>query len=60
MWHAVHIGKLLFIGPALGILGAICFVALAVGVAANAALLAVFTASFHLFNPLFFGGASRC
>ena len=51
MRHAVQIGKLFFIGPALGILGTVVLVALAVGVAANAALLAVFTASFHLFNP---------
>ena len=60
MRHAVHIGKLFFISPALVILGAVGLVALAVGMAAHAALLAVFTASFHLFNPLFFGGASRC
>ena len=54
MRHAVQIRKLFLIGPALGILGAVGLVALAVGMAAYAALLAVFTASFH-WSPHFSG-----
>lgn len=51
MRHAVQKGKLFFIGPALGILGTVGLVALAVGMAAHAAGSAVLTISFHWFNP---------